>query len=251
MLKVKQFLDENFFSLEGSTAKLKQNGHYEVHGNWTFPSPDKEEFLFCDIFNGRVRKNSIWCSCNNETIRIRVSINGKYTGLYDYLQTYEHIPRGEPDTNGYYRRSTDEEVIRYITTYVDQIREIQTAGQFKSHETGMYKLYLDDERFPKLSDDWTIVRNFEKFKKTILDSGLPSGISFDHDLGENEPTGYDCLKWMVYEMQYDLRNVDINVHSANPVGRDNIEGLVKSWNKFLDQDYKKPPSAIDIADGDI
>jgi len=30
--------------------------------------------------------------------------------------------------------------------------------------------------------------------------------------------------------------VDVNVHSANPVGRDNIEGLLKSWNKFLDSE---------------
>lgn len=100
----------------------------------------------------------------------------------------------------------------------------------------MYKLYLDDERFPKLSDDWIIVRSFDEFIKIILDKGLPSHISFDHDLGDNVPTGFDCVKWMIHGMKYDLRNVDINVHSANPVGRDNIEGLVKSWNKFLNSE---------------
>jgi hypothetical protein len=102
----------------------------------------------------------------------------------------------------------------------------------------MYKLYLDDERFPKLSNDWVIVRNFEEFKQMILDKGLPKEISFDHDLGDGIPTGFDCVKWMVHEMKYDLRNVNINVHSANPVGKDNIEGLIKSWNKFLDSEDK-------------
>ena len=102
----------------------------------------------------------------------------------------------------------------------------------------MYKLYLDDERFPKLSNDWVIVRNFEEFKSTILERGLPKEISFDHDLGDGIPTGHDCVKWMVYEMKFDLRNVDINIHSANNVGRDNIDGLIKSWNKFLDAEEK-------------
>lgn len=98
-----------------------------------------------------------------------------------------------------------------------------------------YNLYLDDERYPKLIDvKWTIVRSFDEFTSIILYQGLPRSISFDHDLGEGQPTGYDCVKWMVYNMQYDLRNIDINVHSANPVGRDNILGLINSWNKHLD-----------------
>lgn len=96
-----------------------------------------------------------------------------------------------------------------------------------------YKLYLDDERFPKLSFDWIIVRSFDEFKNIILDKGLPQKISLDHDLGDSVPTGYDCVKWMIHDMKYDLRNIDINIHSANSVGRDNIYGLIKSWNKFL------------------
>lgn len=97
----------------------------------------------------------------------------------------------------------------------------------------MYKLYLDDERIP-FFDGWIIVRNFEDFKNTILEKGLPKEISFDHDLGDEVPTGYDCVKWLVNHMKYDLRKVDINVHSANSVGKQNIEGLIRSWNKFLD-----------------
>lgn len=97
----------------------------------------------------------------------------------------------------------------------------------------MYKLYLDDERIP-FFDGWTIVRNFEDFKSTIVEKGLPKEISFDHDLGDEVPTGYDCVKWLIHDMKYDLRKVTINVHSANSVGKDNIEGLIRSWNKFLD-----------------
>lgn len=96
-----------------------------------------------------------------------------------------------------------------------------------------YKLYLDDERFPKTPGPWIIVRNFDEFTKTIEEKGLPKVMSLDHDLGDGIPTGYDCLKWLVYEKEFDLRNIEINVHSANSVGKENIEGLITSWNKFL------------------
>jgi hypothetical protein len=101
-----------------------------------------------------------------------------------------------------------------------------------------YKLYLDDERIP--SSPWAkdgmpviIVRNMSDFQETIFMLGLPASISFDHDLGENQKTGYDVAKWLV-DQEYDLRNIEIHVHSANPVGRDNIYGIINSWTKFLD-----------------
>ncbi len=97
----------------------------------------------------------------------------------------------------------------------------------------MYKLYLDDERIP-FFEGWTIVRNFDDFKNLIVEKGLPTEFSFDHDLGDEVPTGYDCVKWLIHDMKYDLRNMIVNVHSANSVGKDNIEGLIRSWNKFLD-----------------
>lgn len=262
----------------------------------------------------------------------------------------------------------------------------------------MYKLYLDDERFPKLSNDWIIVRDFEEFKNCINTKGIPSEMSFDHDLGtfvsikkiisggqtgadrggligahfkgiptggtapkgfrtengsdytlkefdvvedysweypprtrknvedsdvtvifdwavkspgskltmtlcrklnkpyvyfgkdvekfhaediaellleklvdskiknvtinvagnretsvpgiqnrvskiieeliekNNKPSGFDCISWMIRDKNIDTRKININVHSANNVGRDKIESLVKSWNKFLDED---------------
>ena len=102
----------------------------------------------------------------------------------------------------------------------------------------MYKLYLDDERIPKF-EGWTIVRSYEEFIKVICERGLPCEMSLDHDLGDGVETGFDCVKWMVHRMMYDLRKISINVHSANPVGKDNIEGLIKSWNKFLDSEDGK------------
>lgn len=52
-----------------------------------------------------------------------IVIDGKSVSKYSYLQTYEHIPRGEPDINGYYARSTNEEIIKYIDGYLKIIKE--------------------------------------------------------------------------------------------------------------------------------
>ncbi len=97
----------------------------------------------------------------------------------------------------------------------------------------MKKLYLDDIRNPK-SDGWTVVRNYEEFVQSIDQNGLPDEISFDHDLGEDVKTGYDCAKWLCeYCWMNGIPIPPYNVHSANPVGRDNIIGTLKSYEKKL------------------
>ena len=97
----------------------------------------------------------------------------------------------------------------------------------------MPKLYLDDVRNPK-TNGWTIVRNYEEFVKHIEENGLPDEISFDHDLGEDIKTGYDCAKWLCnYCWTNGIPIPTYNVHSANPVGRDNIIGVLKSFEQKL------------------
>ena len=107
-----------------------------------------------------------------------------------------------------------------------------------------YKIYIDDERLP--STNWAkdgsviiIVRNMEQFKEVIAKFDKPVSISFDHDLGENQPTGYDIAHWLVYDCQLDTRNIDINVHSANPVGANNIRMLFNSWERFLNENFPR------------
>ena len=107
-----------------------------------------------------------------------------------------------------------------------------------------YKLFLDDIRdvkmvYKNLSDeDFVIVRNFEDFKKVIIEKGLPELISFDNDLGldENENVakdGYAAAKWLVYESGLDLKNLNFNVHSANPVAAQQIQSLLDNYIKHL------------------
>jgi hypothetical protein len=112
-----------------------------------------------------------------------------------------------------------------------------------------YKLFLDDIRnvsmvFKDLTDkDFVIVRNFEDFKKTIIERGFPEFISFDNDLGLDEngnvaKDGYDCCKWLIYERGLDLIELKFHVHSQNPVASVQIQSLLDNYIKFIKEENK-------------
>lgn len=129
-----------------------------------------------------------------------------------------------------------------------------------------YHLFLDDDRKP--SDvtwvelplhDWVIVRNYDQFLKTITERGIPTTVTFDHDLAHEhyseyhaahdpksptrgvfrydrckEKTGYDCAKWLA-ELCVQ-KNIPIPlyyIHTKNPVGAMNIFSIMESARKVL------------------
>ncbi|OCL90817.1 cyclic-phosphate processing receiver domain-containing protein [Arcobacter porcinus] len=106
------------------------------------------------------------------------------------------------------------------------------------------KLYLDDLR--DLPDNsYTLVRSYMEAIDFIENNGIPEFISFDHDLGVDEkdnllPTGYDFAKWLV-DMDIDNihkfpKNFSFYVHSANPVGKANIESYLNNYlNSILER----------------
>lgn len=103
----------------------------------------------------------------------------------------------------------------------------------------MKKLFVDDIRIPQ-SKGWIIIRNYKDFTKWIKTNGLPDLISFDHDLSDEhygrEYTGYDCAKWICeYCLENNLPIPGWNVHSANIVGKENINSILKQYQKKLNQ----------------
>ena len=129
------------------------------------------------------------------------------------------------------------------------------------------RLFLDDIRhnfdalqmlgYVVYKEPWEIVRNYDEFKAWIQKNGLPDLISFDHDLADThytpkeywsdyhksaeyqaslthtEKTGLDCAKWLVdYCLDNELKLPKYLVHSANPVGRDNIFYHLKNFEIF-------------------
>lgn len=98
-----------------------------------------------------------------------------------------------------------------------------------------YSLYLDDIRNPTTDRDWVVARDFAQAVDIVCKNGYPSFCSFDHDLGDEVPTGHDFAKWLV---ERDLEHHDMpddfgyNVHSANPPGAANIKGVLDSYMAF-------------------
>jgi len=109
----------------------------------------------------------------------------------------------------------------------------------------MYQLFLDDERIPEdvfwiniPKGDYVIVRTAEQFKQYIQEHGLPSHVSFDHDLGD-DPNGYDCAKWLVnYCIETKQKFPSYTVHSQNPIGKDNIIGYIDNYKRVYGESAK-------------
>jgi hypothetical protein len=120
--------------------------------------------------------------------------------------------------------------------------------ELKSHSQ-LKKLFLDDIRTvdmiydKSIESEFDVVRNYADFVHYIQKNGLPDFISFDNDLGLDEtgevaPDGYAAAKWLVYESGIDLRNLKFKVHSANPVASVQIDGLLKNYIKFLNNEQE-------------
>ena len=122
-----------------------------------------------------------------------------------------------------------------------------------------YNLFLDDVRVPTdvtwadvpIDQHYSVVRSYKEFVDLITLRGLPKIVCYDHDLADshyghglnndeipydsyNEKTGYDCAKWLVaYCFEKNIKHPPYVVHSLNPIGKQNIESYINSYNKTL------------------
>lgn len=113
-----------------------------------------------------------------------------------------------------------------------------------------YKLFLDDVRQPSEVEwielplgPWVVIRNYDDFTCVIQNRGMPTHISFDHDLADEhyknqnggkftKKTGYDCAAWLCeYCAVFGYRLPPYTVHSLNPVGRDRIIRFIESFRQ--------------------
>jgi hypothetical protein len=109
----------------------------------------------------------------------------------------------------------------------------------------MTYLYIDDERTPSTDHEWVVVRSYNEAIDYLEANPCPSYISFDHDLGDS-PTGKDIATWMVRRdlncepgNDYIPTDFQFNVHSANPVGRDNIKAVLEGYLAFRDNETNR------------
>lgn len=108
-------------------------------------------------------------------------------------------------------------------------------------------LFIDDERdladvtwvnYTRATNPWRVARNLQQVLELIDQHGMPLYVSFDHDLGDGEPTGFDIAKLLVDgDMDEDHRRhfppgFDFVVHSQNPVGAENIRKYLDNYLEF-------------------
>ena len=134
-----------------------------------------------------------------------------------------------------------------------------TPGSFRGvslppapHSPQPYRLFIDDERDPAFLEflirqgsrdlvpdgPWIVVRSQQEAQRLITERGGPEFISFDHDCGLPEAgNGHDLAHWLVAEVldgRLDLRGLQYQVHSRNPVGQINIQGVLDSYLNSLE-----------------
>lgn len=129
-------------------------------------------------------------------------------------------------------------------------------------------LYLDDLRTPTVTlegyEPFSVVRDYDQFVSHIQTHGIPDLISFDHDLADEhmrdwykhqargvetisygefkEKTGLDCMKWLCNlildekENGNDVTMPAIRVHSANPMGSQNMLSYASSFCSVMELD---------------
>lgn len=135
-----------------------------------------------------------------------------------------------------------------------------------------WNLFLDDER--ELADvtwvpwqirekyrneEWVVCRSYGDAMIEILNRGFPNFVSFDHDLGHEKYTGYELAKQLVendiisgskesrreYKFADDF---DYYVHSQNPIGKANIEGLINGYLKAKARSAEVPADPVRTAE---
>lgn len=95
------------------------------------------------------------------------------------------------------------------------------------------KVFLDDIRDPP-DNSWTVFRSADNHFYGLLHFGEVTAISLDHDLGEDKDTGYDVICFLE-RLAADRRYIpkEILIHTANPVGRKNMEAALRNIQKIV------------------
>ena len=102
-------------------------------------------------------------------------------------------------------------------------------------------IFLDDIRKPEqyVNIDQNIVfcaaslvDFIEALNKLYSKYNRIDEIWFDHDLGENAGTGFDCAKYLVdFCIQHNMAIPEYHIQSDNLVGKQNIDSYLRSFLK--------------------
>ncbi|KKR04122.1 MAG: hypothetical protein UT32_C0034G0002 [Parcubacteria group bacterium GW2011_GWC2_39_14] len=104
------------------------------------------------------------------------------------------------------------------------------------------KIYLDDNHQGDrpTPTGWMAAHNFQEFKDLLRDAEerkeTIEAISFDNDLGPNEPEGKHIMKWLAETWpELLVGETEVTVHSANPVASKDMRDYLEQCRKYKDR----------------
>lgn len=106
------------------------------------------------------------------------------------------------------------------------------------------RVWLDDKReIPEGYDEW--VKTAERAAE-LVESGIVTHLSFDHDLGLTTNTGY-AVACYIEQLAYDgkIPPMTWEIHSANPPGKKAIKQAMESAERFWDGN-----KSVDVSEAD-
>lgn len=86
-------------------------------------------------------------------------------------------------------------------------------------------LYVDDLRTPR-NTGMVVARDYDA-AIMWLKTGNVSYLSLDHDLGVE--SRHDAITIVDYMVEHGITVPEIHLHTANPVGRDNMIRTITRW----------------------
>lgn len=93
------------------------------------------------------------------------------------------------------------------------------------------RIWLDDKR--PMPDGYDMKVDNEFLLEVLISDGKVNYISFDHDLGEDNGSGYGVACFIEKLAASGMSNpITWTIHSDNPVGRANIERAMRSAERF-------------------
>jgi len=167
-----------------------------------------------------------------------IEVNETPEGLQEHLAAIQDVHAAWRDRLRYLKHALER-----VGELIPHIDEPPSAHAFRSflHDAEMAArrfnrsefgpsliFYLDDVRDPNrhpVSENYIVVRTLEQ-AKAIIEANAPFPMwSLDHDLGGND-TGMDFLKWAAEHALDKWPKGKIGVHSANPVGAENMRSFI-------------------------
>lgn len=93
-----------------------------------------------------------------------------------------------------------------------------------------WNMFIDDVRNPP-DGEWIVCRSTDEALEKVRSLGFPDLISFDHDLGGEDTTMVFLRRLVNEEWDGISPPPDYTIHSANPVGVENIRAFMESWKR--------------------